>query len=561
VGAHARSRRRSPRRAAPPWPPVALCAALAGILCVVAACVFVSPGPRAADPPYASSGTGAAGPSGGSYAAALTGDWAAYGRAATCADWAGADGIQGVRVNRSTIAWFFSDTYLGTVRESAPGFRGGMVSNSLVIERAAKRTTVTGGGACPWDRLPAGKPQPLLGTGRHKQWYWGGDGMVVGGRVVKFFHRFGWTTARYAPLATAVTTVPVRTLAARRPARTLRLRPHELPAVAPQPGGTPIMWGAALLPAGDEVYVYGWQAPDVQVQQKRLYLARVPAKRLADIAAWTFYAGTGRWTAAQAGAQPVQPYGADLEVSSAFSVARLGGRYWLIQHDPAMGSPDIAAYPGVTPWGPFDPHQRKLLYRAPGVGDDAAHDYKIVYDARVLVPLSGGGTIVIGYNVNTMAVDAGCRSLNFYTDAFYRPRFITVPTAEFARRGAQARGVGAGGEPPAPSLVLRHPAEWFNTWNYPEGCPPVPGVAAATAASTAPGTLTLSWRSAGSDVAYRVYRRPAGSHARFTLVRTVSEPTVTVDGLASGRRYEWRIVPVNWKNRPGPAASGIARVQ
>jgi hypothetical protein len=383
----------------------------------------------------------------------------------------------------------------------------------------------------------------------------------VGRHVVKFFHRFGWTTTRYEPLATAVTTVPVRTLTARKPAKTLRLRPRELPAVTPVPGGTPIMWGAALLPVGDDVYVYGWQANDVRIQQKRLYLARVPERRLTDMTAWTFYAGAGRWTTLQAGAQPVQPYGAELEVSSAFSVARLGGRSWLIQNDPAFGSPSIVAYPAATPWGPYDPRQRKVLYRAPGVGDDAAHDYKIVYDARVMTPLSTRDMVVIGYNVNTVAVDTGCRSLNFYTDSFYRPRFITVPAAEFARRGAQARGVGAGRETPAPSIVMRHQSQWFNTWNYPKGCPPVPAVSGVAATSTAPGTLTLSWRSAGSDVVYRVYRRPAGSHGDFTLVRTVTTPGVTLDGLASGKRYEWRIRPINSKNHTGPFVTGIARVQ
>jgi hypothetical protein len=526
------------------------------VLAGAVACVFVSPGARDADPP-----TAAPVVPGQPYASALTDDWVGYGRAATCADWAGGDGIQGVRVGPSTIAWFFSDTYLGTVRESMPAFRGSLISNSLVIQRSSKRTTVTGGGACPWDRLPAAKPRPLLSPGRHKQWYWGGDGMVVGDRVVKFFHRFGWTAARYEPLATAVTTVPVHAITARKPAKALRLRPRELPAVTPVAGGTPIMWGAALLPAGDDVYVYGWQANDVRIQQKRLYLARAPQRRLTDMTSWTFYAGPGQWTTTQASARPVQPYGAELEVSSAFSVVQLAGRPWLIQHDPAFGSPYIVGYPAATPWGPFDPRQRKTLYRAPGVGDDAAHDYKIVYDARVLTPLSTKDTVVIGYNVNTMAVNTGCRSLNFYTDIFYRPRFITVPAAEFARRGAQAQGVGAGRETRAPSFVLRRPAQWFNTWNYRGGCPPVPAVSGATAASSAPGTLTLSWRSAGVDVSYRVYRRPAGSHAAFTLVRTVSTTGVTLDGLTSGKRYEWRIRPINWKDRAGPVATGIAVIR
>jgi hypothetical protein len=388
--------------------------------------------------------------------------------------------------------------------------------------------------------------------------------MVVGGRVVKFFHRFGWGAARYKPLATAVTSVPVRSLTARKPAKSLRLKPRELPAVTPVPGGTPIMWGAALLPAGDTVYVYGWHASDLRFQQKRMYLAKVQKTHLADMTAWMYYAGAGQWTTSQWGAQPVQPYGADLEVSSAFSVARLGGRFWLIQHEPAFDSPDIVAHPAAAPWGPFDRRQGKLLYRAPDVGDDAAHDYKVIYDARVLEPLSTEKTIVIGYNVNTVAVNIGCRSLNYYTDVFYRPRFVTVPAAEFARPGGgpgdRARGVQAGRELPYTPLVRQNPGHWYNTWNYPSGCPPVPAVTGVEAVSAEPGTLTLSWRNAGADVSYRVYRRRVGGRASFTLARTVSTPGVTLEGLESGRRYEWRVQPINWKDDGGPVSSGRTRV-
>jgi Fibronectin type III domain len=526
---------------------------MCAVLLSTAACVFVTPDAGDADPPTASPEPGQP------YAAELTDEWVSYGRKATCADWAGADGIQGVRLNRTTIAWFFSDTYLGTVREAIPAFRGSMIANSLVIQRTAKRTTVTGGAACAWDRLPASKPRPVVSTERSGQWYWGGDGIVVGDRVVKFFHRFGWGDARYHPYSTAVTSVPVRDLTKRKPSKSLRMRPRELPGVSPIAAGTPIMWGAALLPVGDTVYVYGWQAPDLRIQQKRLYLARVPKARLADMSAWTYYAGAGQWTTTQWGARPVQPIGADLEVSSAFSVAQLGGRYWLIQHEPAFESADIVAFPASTPWGPFDQRQGKLLYRAPDVGNDAGHDYKIIYDARVMEPLSTDKTIVIGYNVNTMAVNVGCRSLNYYTDVFYRPRFVTVPAAEFARPGGVAQRVGAGREPPYSPIVGRQPGQWFNTWSYPRGCPPVPAVTGVQATSAEPGTLTLSWRSAGADMSYRVYRRPAG-RGEFTLVRTVNTPGVTLDDLDSGKRYEWRIQPINWKDYTGPVRTGIARV-
>ena len=77
--------------------------------------------------------------------------------------------------------------------------------------------------------------------------------------------------------------------------------------------------------------------------------------RLAQFAAWQFYAGSGRWAAAQQDAQPVQPAGEGPAVASGFSVIKAGARYWLIQADPVAGSNEIDAYPAAAPWGPFDP--------------------------------------------------------------------------------------------------------------------------------------------------------------------------------------------------------------
>jgi hypothetical protein len=156
-------------------------------------------------------------------------------------------------------------------------------------------------------------------------------------------------------------------------------------------------------------------------------------------------------------------------------------------------------------------------------------------------------------------VTPGCRSLNFYTDVFYRPRFITVPTIEFARRSEQALGVGAGGEPPHTPTVRTNPTQWSDTWSYPTGCPPVPGVSRVRVQPSEPGTLTLSWPSAGLDVAYRVYRRAAG-HGRFVLARTVNTTGVTLDGLDAGQSYEWRVQPINVKGHTGPVGTGVARV-
>ena len=72
-----------------------------------------------------------------------------------------------------------------------------------------------------------------------------------------------------------------------------------------------------------------------------------------------------------------------------------------------------------------------LLYRNPAIGLDAAHDYRIMYEARAEPALSTRGSLVISYNVNSEAVTTGCVPMSAYTNTVTQPRFITVPLAAF----------------------------------------------------------------------------------------------------------------------------------
>ena len=121
-------------------------------------------------------------------------------------------------------------------------------------------------------------------------------------------------------------------------------------------------------------------------------------------------------------------------IDTAFSVIRAAGRYWLIEHATALGSANIDAYPARHPWGPFEPAGGIVLYHAPGIGLTAADRYQIMYEARVEPALSTRQTIVISYNVNTLAVTAGCVPLSDYTNAVVQPRFIGVPRSAFQGR-------------------------------------------------------------------------------------------------------------------------------
>jgi hypothetical protein len=496
--------------------------------------------------------------------AALDAEWRAYSDHSTCADWAGGDGVSAIRLNSSQLAWFFSDTFIGPAGPAIGISQlSGFAHNSLVIQTTTGRVstfvTMTGGRACtgpggPGDALPVVGPPPAVHHRGPSDPYWEEDGIRTGGTVVKFYHHYKAGLQPYVPLGTVIATFPVSQLssAGRGHQYGAVARPHliPLPSYTPPAGGSPVLWGAALLQVGHTVYVYGTQSPNASVPDRLLYLARVPASQLTAFSSWQFYTGAGRWAAGQDHARPVQPPGRALNVSSGFSVVQVGHRYWLVQAGTVLGTADIDAYPAGAPWGPFDPAAGRLLYRDPAIGLDAAHEYTIMYEARAEPALSTRTTLVISYNINSEAVTTGCAPMSEFTNAVILPRFIAVPLAVFGPDpGAQvAAGSGALDYPP---IVQRDPSQWFDAWKYPHDCPPVPAVPPVRARPGA-GQVTLSWPEAGLDIQYRVYLRGPGEPGAAPAA-SASAGGATITGLRPGR-YRAKVVPVNFYKQTGPAA-------
>jgi hypothetical protein len=503
---------------------------------------------------------------------ALDAEWSGYSDRSTCADWAGGDGVSAVRLSATQIAWFFSDTYLGPAG-SAIGFShsSAFVHNSLVMQTTtgprSRFVTLTGGGACTGPGRSSAEAAPLISidaaSGQQDDKYWDADGIADGGYVDRFYIRYLPGGPPYIPVGTTIARFAVSQLSAagRGSAFGATARPlvTTLPAYTPPDGGTPIVWGAALLRTQGTVYVYGWQSSDASVPVRQLYLARVAASRLTDFPAWTFYAGGGQWTASQASAQPVQPNGMDLPVSAGFSVVPIAGRYWLIQSGIQAGSPDINAYPGPTPWGPFDPGSGILLYRSPDVGLDPAHDYRIMYEARAEPALSTSRTLMISYNTNSVGVSTGCYSVGHFTNAVTQPRFVAVPVAAFTAGAASLSHYRAVVGPSVyPAITQRDPSQWFSGWAQAGGCPPVPGLGNVTVRAAA-GTASLAWPDAGLGVAYLVYER-SPADAQYILARTVPGTDTTLSGLRRGATYQFLVVPVNVRHQTGPGSEITVRV-
>jgi len=498
--------------------------------------------------------------------AALDGEWIAYSDHSTCADWAGGDGVSAIRLNSAQLAWFFSDSFIGPAGPTI-GFShlSGFVHNAVVVQTTTGRgstfVTMTGGGACtgpggPGNAAPVvGRPSAVPGGASDR--YWDEDGIEIGGTVVKFYDHYLARRFPFVPVGTVMATFPASQLSSAG-------RGHQYGAVArpalvplpsytpPSSGGSPILWGAALLRAGNTVYIYGTQSPNVQVPGGRLYLAQVPASQLTTFSAWRFYTGAGAWAAGQHNAEPVQPPGSRLSVPSGFSVIQVGGRYWLIEGGVTTGGPDIDAYPASAPWGPFDFGAGRLLYRDPTIGLHAADDYRIMYEARAEPAISTGDTLVISYNVNSEAVTTGCLPLAQFTNTVTLPRFVAVPMAAFGGDPGAPGDLARSGPQNDPGIVPGNPSQWFDAWDYPGiGCPPVPGLASVQAR---PGTgkVTLSWPDAGLGVHYRVYLQGPGEPGS-TQVATAYADSATITGLGPGG-YRATVVPVNLKKHTGPAA-------
>jgi len=521
-------------------------------------------------PPVVVHGTPAApGLSGEPDPAALDAQWADYSNHASCADWAGGDGVSAIRLNSSQLAWFFSDTYLGPAGTNT-GFShlSGFLHNSVVVQTrsgtASTFVTLTGGGACPGPGRP-GDAAPVVGSpptasGVSADRYWEEDGIRTGGTIVKFYNHYLGGTVPFVPDGTVIASFPVSQLSSAGQARQYGgvARPNltTLPSYTPPGGGSPIMWGASLLRTGNTVYIYGTQSPKLSDPGHVLYLAQVPVSRLTTFSAWQFYAGAGTWSAAPSAAQPVQ---AGADAASGFSVIKAGGRYWLIQAATAQVAPDIDAYPASTPWGPFDFTAGRLLYRDPAIGLDAAHDYRILYEARAEPALSTRNSLVVSYNVNSEAVTTGCAPMSAFTNTLTLPRFVSVPMSAFgagAGAGAPAGQVKSG-PAPYPQIVQQNPSQWFDAWSYSDGCPPVPALASVRARPGA-GSVTLRWPDAGLRLRYHVYLQGPGEPGGAP-VKITQRTGATITGLQSGS-YRARVVPVNFRKQTGRAAEVIFTV-
>jgi hypothetical protein len=308
--------------------------------------------------------------------------WNSYGD--TGGQWSGGDSTVSVQLPDGRTAWFFSDTFLGTVNDDGTRpLDAPFVHNSLVVQDGDTLTTLHGGTLL--------QPAPLVGSSAPLHWV--GAAVVDGDKLRVLYNTYdrtggGSLDVRMSGTAVATFALPALNLT---DLRTL-------------PFGDRIGWGSASIAGGDHTYVYGTEHVG---ESKFAHVARVADGDV--LGAWEFWTGSGWSTDQNRSARLLSGVG------SGYGVTRVGDEYVLVTQDSnVVFSPHVVAYRAPSPTGPFT--AQTWLYTAP----EASRD-RIVYDTRVHPSISTDRNLVISYNVNSLDPDAA------YVDArVYRPRFVEI---------------------------------------------------------------------------------------------------------------------------------------
>ncbi|MEU7057717.1 DUF4185 domain-containing protein [Streptomyces sp. NPDC046197] len=357
----------------------------------------------------------------GSWAAdrRLTDAFARYGDDATRTDdWTGGDGTHSVRLPDGRVLWLFSDTYLGRVH-APPDPAGGsaawrdatapLVRNSAVMTNPAGR---------PESTLPA----PVFPDPAPDQWRWpvaarveprspGSREQVV--RVLLWVRTAGPAPWIYGvPTATEVATLSLPGLLVESVVRVIDQQ------LVPD-ASRRVLFGTTLVARGGWTYVFG--GDDGQAVSRPVssaYLARVPEGQLGEPGAWRYWNGSG-WAAGGAGLRPVLGDGRHTGVGSAFSVVPDGGTYLLFTMAAGVrGLTTVTSYWACSPTGPW--YGPAGDFRPP-----LPRGRVTAYNPQVHPALSGGGRLVLSYDVNWLDPATAAAGVNGDVSR-YRPRFVTL---------------------------------------------------------------------------------------------------------------------------------------
>lgn len=323
--------------------------------------------------------------------------------------WIGADGAFSVRVSDQRTLWLFSDTWVGTIRDGKRQPEA-MVNNTVGVQDGhgtdAKITFAIAKGK-------DGKPGTLFVPPDGKGWFWLFGGYHANGQLHVFLPRIEKTGAagafgfRGVDLWLGTVANPTDDPTA------WKIQYAKVPFAEISKERTR-SFGSAVLRVGEQAYIYGYEEkPGKPFASRRLLVARAPADKLTDFAAWRFLAANGEWTA------EVTDAAAQIEaLGTEFSVHALPHRkqYVLVYTELGLSDRIVGRF-ATHPQGPWS--DAVLLYRCPEMKQNPK---VFTYAGKAHPHLAAGDhELVLSYAVNSFELAPVINDAELYW-----PRFVRV---------------------------------------------------------------------------------------------------------------------------------------
>jgi hypothetical protein len=320
--------------------------------------------------------------------------------------WVGGDGAYSVALAENRTLWLFSDTWVGTVRN------GKRKDVTMVNNTVGVRTGTGADAKLTFFVQKNGKNEPTAlftppdGTG----WFWLYAGHHADDTLHVFLPRFEKSTgpaafgfkntdlwlgtvsnpdAEPTKWQTAYAKVPFASFAEKRK----------------------VSFGSAVLTAGDNTYVYGYEeTPGKPFPSRKLLVARVAKNKLADFERWRFFAG-GEWKA-----DAKEATGSASDLATEFSVSYLPAlkRYVLVCTENGLSERIVGRF-APAPEGPWS--EPVLLYTCPEMKKDKR---VFSYAAKAHPALAGENELVVSYVVSAFEFGPVIDDADLYWPTFVR---------------------------------------------------------------------------------------------------------------------------------------------
>jgi hypothetical protein len=322
-------------------------------------------------------------------------------------DWIGADGAYSVVFSPKRTLWLFSDTWVGKIQD------GRRTDATIVNNSVGVQDGVGGRLAYTIARGRDGRPVALFVPSDGRGWFWLQAGIADGGRLSLFLNQVEKTDDKsvfgFRSIGLWLGTVAK----ADQPPESWRVEKVKMPNAVFSKDRM-LVWGAAVLRVGDDLYVYGTDEHRGQGPPNRqMVVARVPARSVNVFTAWRYFRD-GSWGEDFHNASPLAG-----RIASEYSVTSFGNRYLAVYTEGGL-SPRIMGRMADRPWGPWS--EPTVLYECLEMGRDKK---VFCYAAKAHPSLSSGHDLVVSYVVNSFDFWQVAREAKLYW-----PRFVRVTLAE-----------------------------------------------------------------------------------------------------------------------------------